>query len=142
MGPIEFVVIVFPGNEFRGEIIPALREAVEHGQMRVIDLTVVRKEENGEVRGMDLTSLPDLDAEWSGHAIDQETSILSTEDVEQIAGRLANNSSAAIVLFEHVWARRLQTAIRRANGKVRFIERVAPSDVEAFMAGAERVQPA
>ncbi|HEX2513128.1 MAG TPA: DUF6325 family protein, partial [Chloroflexota bacterium] len=61
LGPVELLVIKFPGNEFKGEIAPALRELVENGTIRIIDLLFIRKDADGTVTANELMDLaPDL----------------------------------------------------------------------------------
>ena len=70
---------------------------------------------------------------WEAPPIDATTGMLTPEDVERIGGRLEPNSTAALLLYEHVWASRLQTAVNRAHGEVRFLERIAPGDFAPAM---------
>jgi len=98
MGTLEFIVITFAGNQFNGDIMPALREVVDRRDMRIVDAVAVRKEADGQVRGLDLSDLPDLVEPWEAPPIDEVTGMLTAEDVERIGGRLGPNRTAALVL--------------------------------------------
>jgi uncharacterized membrane protein len=130
LGPVELLVVKFPGNRFTGEIVPALRELVEGGLIRIIDLLFVAKDAEGAVVS---TELNDVDADTYG-AFDAVVSdvqgLIADEDVQQLAATLEPQSSAAVLLFENVWATRFRDAIVNANGQVVMLERIPRSVVE------------
>ena len=141
LGPVELLVIKFPGNEFKGEIAPALRELVENGTIRIIDLLFIKKDADGKVTANELMDLaPDVYAIFDPLVSDIE-GILADDDVQALSGALENNSSAGVLLFENVWATRFRDAVVNANGQLILSERIPRSVIEAVTA-AKEAQPA
>jgi len=142
LGPVEYMVIEFPGNQFKGEIIPALREVVDAGIVRIIDLVFVRKDDRGSVSVMELKDLQ-KDAADAFAPLARDTSTLFAEDdVEKVSEIMENNSSAALLLFEHVWATRFRDAVLNANGRVIAGERIEKERVDAALAWKPEEQEA
>jgi uncharacterized membrane protein len=141
LGPVELLVIKFPGNEFRGEIAPALRELVENGTIRIIDLLFIKKDADGKVTANELMDLaPDVYTIFDPLVSDIE-GLLADDDVQALSGALENNSSAGVLLFENVWATRFRDAVVNANGQLILSERIPRSVIEAVTA-AKEAQPA
>jgi uncharacterized membrane protein len=128
IGPVDYAVIAFPGNQFRGEIAPALSELVEAGTIRLIDAAFVGKDENGDITAFELTELAP-DVQQALDALNIEVQGLFTDEELLAAGQeLEPNSSAALLVWENVWARKVAQAIRDAGGLLIAFERV-PHDV-------------
>jgi Family of unknown function (DUF6325) len=134
MGPVEFVAIGFPGNRFSGEIMPALRKAVEQGTVRVVDLTFINKDAAGAVSSRELTELDEHEAALFDPLVGEITGLLSPADVEKVGAALAADSSAALLVFEHVWAAELQRAVLGARGVLLAREHIPHEVVEAALA--------
>jgi len=117
-GPVELRVIEFPGNRFRGEIIPAMVELVEKEIVRVIDILFVDKAEDGHVTVFEMNDLDDEDYQKFDPVVADVTGFLSDSDVEKLSVDLPNNSSAAILLFEELWPNRFKQAVEAAQGKL------------------------
>jgi uncharacterized membrane protein len=135
VGPIDVVIIGFPGNKFSGQITPAIMELVESGTIRVIDLLFVMKDADGVVLTIDAADL-DPDTGPSFMAINViQPGALGPEDADEIADDLAPNTSALLVAFENAWAAKFVEAVRAADGFV--IDQIRiPADVtEAVVAG-------
>ena len=114
-GPIEYIVIDFPGNKFNGEIIPALQELVDNGTIHIIDLIVVRKDSDGTMLVVEVDEVEEETTAFEG--LDYEVQgLLSDEDLELIGEQLPDNSTAALLVWENVWAARFAQAVRNANG--------------------------
>ncbi|NJN80979.1 MAG: hypothetical protein HC802_00940 [Caldilineaceae bacterium] len=136
MGPVEYLVVEFPGNQFKGEIVPALAELTGNGTIRIIDLLFIKKDADGAVTWLELE---DLNPSESGafDSVDGEIdNLLNEEDILLAAEMLAPNSSAAMVVFENAWATRLRDAVVNANGRVVDNARVPASIVNAALAAA------
>ena len=134
LGPIDFVALEFPGNKFRGEILPDILELVQAGIIRVIDLILVRKDEEGNVTVRELQELdPDAIRVFDPLKV-EVTSMITQDDVNMIADRLANNSTAGIMLFENVWALKTKQAMIDANGRLLMFERIPHEVVEEALA--------
>jgi hypothetical protein len=116
IGPVEYMIVGFPGNRFTGEIAPELAKLVEAGTVRILDLIFVGKAADGTVTTFEFDQRDEL----AGFAaIDGEVGgLISTEDVEYAASLLEPNSSEALLVWEDVWATPLVEAMRRADGIV------------------------
>jgi Family of unknown function (DUF6325) len=128
IGPVDYMIVAFPGNKFRGEIAPALSELVEAGTIRIIDIAFVGKSADGDVAAFELTELdPEVSAALESAGI--EVSGLFNEDDLAAAGEeLEPNSSAALLVWENVWARKVAQAMRDAGGVLLDFDRL-PHDV-------------
>jgi uncharacterized membrane protein len=134
-GPIELLVVEFPGSQFTGEITPALEELVKSGTIRIIDMVVVHKSDEGEVTWLELADEPDEIAGALEPIVDlDDDGLLDDEDVHELARSLSPGSTAAIMLFENQWAIRFATAVRNANGRVVLNERIPGSVIEELIA--------
>ncbi len=116
LGPVEYLTFYFEGNQFRGEIIPALTDLVDTGLIRVIDLAVVSKDSDGSVTILEANELSE-DVALALDILDYEMAgMLSEEDLMLLAEVLPTNSTAAALLIDNVWAGNFARAIRSANG--------------------------
>jgi uncharacterized membrane protein len=136
-GPIEYLIVGFPGNKFKGEIIPALAELVENNTIRILDLVFVAKDEEGNVAAVELTELdPDDEAAAMSDISEVDAGLLNEDDIQLAAESLENNSSAGLLVFENVWAARFAEAVRNADGQLLANERIPHDVVEAALAYA------
>jgi hypothetical protein len=118
IGPVEYLIVAFPGNRFRGEIAPALADLVEAGTIRIIDIAFVAKDEDGEVAAFELTDIdPDVREGLEGLGI-EVTGLFNEEDLMAAAEELEPNSSAALLVWEDVWAKEVAQAMRDAGGEI------------------------
>jgi uncharacterized membrane protein len=117
-GPLEYIVIGFEGNHFTGEVGAALQDVVEKGIIRVIDIVFAHRDENGTLTVLELQDLEEEEAQVFNPIVTDVTSLFSDDDVREIAEEIEPNSSAALMLFEHVWAEGLRDALVRANGRL------------------------
>jgi Family of unknown function (DUF6325) len=116
IGPVEYLIVAFPGNRFRGEIAPALADLVEAGTIRVIDVAFVGKSEDGEVAAFELTDLdPDVREGIERMGV-EVTGLFNEDDLMAAAEELEPNSSAALLVWEDVWAKEVAQAMRDAGG--------------------------
>ncbi len=128
IGPVDYAIIAFPGNRFRGEIAPAIADLVDDGTIRIIDIAFVGKDEDGNAVAMELTELdPDVQEglEKAGFEVG---GLFSDKDLMGAAEGLEPNSSAALLVWENVWARKVAQAMRDAGGVLIAFERI-PHDV-------------
>jgi len=126
LGPLEYMVLQFKGNKFTGEIAPELRKLQEQGIVRVIDMVFIKKDQAGKVEAVELTDLPGQTAVAFDPLKGDITGLLTREDVESAASSLPNNCSAAMLLFEHVWALQLKQALLDAGAVLLARDRVPP----------------
>ena len=131
IGPVDYAVIAFPGNQFKGEIAPALADLVEAGTVRIIDVAFVGKDETGEIFTLELTQLdPDVQAGLETLDIDVQ-GLLNEEELLAIGEELEPDSSAALLVWENVWARKVAQTMRDAGGVLVAFERVPHNVVQA-----------
>src|SRR5436190_12653802 len=103
IGPVEYLIVAFPGNRFRGEIAPALAKLVDDGTIRIIDVAFVGKDEAGEVLGFELTELdPDVRDGLERLGVEVQ-GLFNEDDLRAAAEELDPNSSAALLVWEDVW---------------------------------------
>jgi hypothetical protein len=130
LGPIDFVALEFPGNKFRGEIMANLLELIQAGIIRIIDLVVVLKDQEGNVTVRELKELdPDAIRVFDPLKVEVR-SMITRADVDMIADQIADNSTAGIMLFENVWALKTKQAMLDANGRLLMFERIPHEVVE------------
>ncbi|MGH9215079.1 MAG: DUF6325 family protein [Acidimicrobiales bacterium] len=130
--PVDLVLLGFPGNQFTGNIAPALRDLVSSGTVRILDLVFISKDADGNVAGVELSDLGEAGAAFDD--VDGEINeLLTEEDIEAAGEELEPNSSAALLMFENTWAGRLATAIREANGEVLAYERIPRDALQEFL---------
>jgi uncharacterized membrane protein len=136
IGPIEYMVVSFPGNKFRGDIAPALAELANSGVIRVIDMAFVLKDADGSVAAMELEDI-DSEAGRAFQTIESEIGeLVNEDDLRAVGETLEPNSSAAVLVWEDVWASKLATAISEADGVLLDLERIPRPVVEAALAHA------
>jgi uncharacterized membrane protein len=114
IGPVEYIVLGFPGNQFSGEIAPALAQLVESETIRILDLVFIAKDADGEIVAVEVE---DHHLAEAFGAIDGEIGgILSPDDIEHAGEALEPNSSAALLVWEDLWATPLVTALQNSGG--------------------------
>jgi hypothetical protein len=137
IGPVEYMIVAFPGNQFKGEIVPALKELVDSGTIRIIDLAFVIKDADGAVGTAELADL-DSDVYKAFDSLSPETmGLLNEEDLAAAGEELDSNSSAALLVWEDVWATKLRDAIVNAKGELLDLERIPYEVVQAAVEFAE-----
>ena len=134
VGPVDVVIIGFPGNKFTGEIAPALADLIESGTIRVIDILFVRKDADGIVEISEISELDDETyAQFDLVTSDME-GLMSDDDGRRMSELLEPDSSAAVMVFENTWATRFTEAMRHADGEVVFNERIPRVVIDEMMA--------
>ena len=134
IGPVEYIAIAFPGNKFSGEIIPAIRELQDSGTIRVLDLVIITKDDDGNVSSIELSEAsPETQATFAALGIENRN-LLGQEDFEDIGSALDPNSTAALMIWENVWAERFARSLRNADGILVANGRIPAALVEEIMA--------
>jgi len=117
LGPIEVLVIGFPGNRFNGAILPELERLVAAGTISIVDGLFLHRDGDGEVTFLELEEVGSDEAVARlASLLDQVESLISDEDVAELAAGLEPDSSAAILVFEHTWAKPLRDAVLDSGG--------------------------
>ncbi len=130
MGPVDWLVVRFPGNRFKGRIAPEIRRLEDSGIVRVIDLVFIRKDKDGNVAAFEIDELGGEDENAFNIFSGRVDEWLSQDDIDSIGRDLPNDSSAGAILFENLWAIRLKEAMLDAGGEVIAQGRVPPELIE------------
>jgi hypothetical protein len=118
LGPIDYVVVEFPGNRMTGEGLPLLVDLVERGIIRLIDLVFFTKAEDGSVALVEIADF-DGDGELDLAIFEGASSgIVGEDDVNEAAAAVENGSSAALLVYENRWAAPFAAAVRRGGGQL------------------------
>ncbi len=134
LGPVDYIVVEFPGSKFNGAIAPALADLVAEGTIRVLDLLVLKKNEDGSVEPFELSDLGD-DELGDFRAFETELAmLLSEDDVMNIAAALEPGSSAAVLVWENTWAAPFASAVRKSGGQLVASGRIP---IQAILAALE-----
>lgn len=128
-GPIDFVLIEFPGDGLTGAPADALLDLVERGVVRVYDLLVVRKDDDGSFSGIDITDLADDHLGGFAAFAGARSGLLDDDDLRQAADAMEPGTVAALVVYENVWAIPFVSAAREAGGELIASARIPAGDV-------------
>jgi hypothetical protein len=135
LGPVELLFVQFPGNQFTGEIAPALADLIESGTIRIIDLVFVAKDAEGNSVGFELEEVGDESRAFFNPLVEDLEDLISEEDIDDLSEALEPSSSAAIMLFEHRWAIPFRDALANSGGEL--VARLPiPADALAEVAAA------
>ena len=138
IGPVDVLEVAFPGNEFNGEILPALEQLIASGTIRVLDLLFAYKTADGEVGSVELAGITQqygplfasVDGEVPG-------GLLDAEDVEALGEDLQPNSSIALIVWENTWAAPFLAALEGSGAVLLDQSRIPRQAVLAALASAE-----
>jgi hypothetical protein len=133
-GPVDFIALEFPGNRFKGEILPDLFELVDRGVIRIIDLVLIIKGLDGSVVVRELHELDSGQMELLNPLQAEVSQLITTEDIDRIAEQLEPNSTAGLLLIENLWAKKTQQAMIDAGGRLVMFERIPHDIVEEALA--------
>jgi hypothetical protein len=133
MGPIDYLIVEFPGNRMTGEGLPILVDLVDRGIIRILDLVFVRKEQDGKttmmaVADMDGDGTLDL-AIFEGAA----SGLVGNDDVHEAGTALKPGNSAAILIYENLWAAPMASALRRGGAQVVATGRIPLADLASAL---------
>jgi hypothetical protein len=135
-GPIDYLLVEWPGRQPNGEVAPHLLDLVERGLIRILDLLFVSKDEEGNVAALNIADLGDEGTELAVFE-GASSGLLGDEDVEQAGGVLEPGTSAALLVFENSWAAPFVGAVRRSGGELVASGRIPAEDVLAALEAAE-----
>ena len=118
MGPVDYLVVKFPGNKFSGLVAPELEKLQKNGLIRVIDLVFVLKDKKGNILITEAKNLGGVEGDAFSNFAKQVNEWLSEGDIEAIAESLPNNCSAAVLLFENTWAIPFKDALVKTGAEL------------------------
>ena len=134
LGPVDWIVVEFPGSRFNGQIAPALLDLVQRDLIRVLDMLVLKKDADGTLEAFELS---DLDQGEIGELRTYESELamlLSEEDVTSLAAAIEPGSSAGVLVWENTWAAPFASAVRRSGGQLVASGRIP---IQALLAAIE-----
>jgi uncharacterized membrane protein len=142
MGPIDYIVVEFPGSKMNGEAFPHLVDLVDRGIVRILDLVFVTKDLDGSVKGIAIADLDD-DGELDLAVFEGASSgLIGDDDIQEAGGILEPGSSAGILVYENVWAGPFAAAVRRGGGQLVASGRIPIQAMLAALEAAEASDPA
>lgn len=137
VGPVDYLILEFPGNRMTGESLPILLDLVDRHIIRVLDLSFVRKDEDGSVRGLQLADM-DGDGELDLAVFEGASSgLLGEDDLREAAAVLEPGNSAGVIVYENVWAAPLAAALRRGGARMVANGRIPVEDLLATLEATE-----
>jgi dihydroorotase-like cyclic amidohydrolase len=133
MGPIDYVLIEWPGRQPTGEAVPHLVDLVDKGIIRLLDLAFITKDEDGNVAGVEIGEVADQVEEMKVFE-GASSGLLSDDDMAEAAQALEPGTSAALLVYENRWAGPFAAAVRRSGGQLVANGRIP---VQALLAAIE-----
>jgi hypothetical protein len=139
LGPIDYVVVEFPGNNMTGEGLPILVDLVDRGIIRIIDLVFFTKGADGSVALVEIADF-DGDGELDLAVFEGVSSgVVGEDDVQEAAAAVESGSSAALLVYENRWAAPFAAAVRRGGGQLVAFGRIP---TQALLATLEELDEA
>ena len=118
LGPVDYIVVEFPAgaSNFTGEMTNELLALIDSGTIRVIDILILTKNEDGSVEAMELS---DVDELGPLQAVEAELAeLLAADDVDHLAAAMEPGSTAGVLIWENLWAAPFASAARRSGGQL------------------------
>ena len=141
MGPIDYILIEWPGRQPTGEAAPILVDLVERGIVRILDLAFITKAEDGSIAGLEISELGDEVEELKVFE-GVSSGLLSDDDTAEAAAALEPGTSAALLVYENRWAGPFAAAVRRSGGQLVASGRIPVQAVLAALEAAEEAEGA
>jgi hypothetical protein len=133
MGPIDYVVLEWPGRQPTGEALPLLVDLVERGLVRILDLMFIAKDEAGDVAVLDINELGETFAVFEGAS----SGLLGDDDVDDAGGVLEPGTSAAVLVWENRWAAPFAVALRKSGAQLVASGRIPVQDLVSALDAVE-----
>lgn len=137
-GPIDYIIVGFEGNKFDGSILKALAEAIEKGIIGLVALSLIQKDADGNVTTVDMADLGDEFVVAFNEKYKGDASLVSQDDLDEVAELIENNCSAGLLVVEQLWAIPLKKALIDANGVLVAEGRIHPDAAAELNEGEEK----
>jgi hypothetical protein len=134
LGPVDWMVVEFPGSKFNGEIAPKIQDLVDRGLVRILDLLFIRKDDDGSIEAFEISDLDDSEVGVLRAYENAIAHLLSEDDVTALAASMERGATAAVLVWENVWAAPVASAIRHAGGQLVANGRIP---IQALLASVE-----
>jgi hypothetical protein len=118
LGPVDYLVVEFPGSRFNGEIAGELSDLVDGELVRVLDLVILKKDLDGSIEAFELSDVEDSEVGELRRHEGALALLLSEDDVTAVAAAMEPGASAAVLVWENTWAVPFATAVRKAGGQL------------------------
>jgi Family of unknown function (DUF6325) len=141
MGPVDYLLIEWPGRQPSGEAAPHLVDLVERGLIRVLDLAFIAKDDDGNVAGVEISEVADEVEEMKVFE-GASSGLISDDDAAEAAEALEPGTSAALLVYENSWAAPFASAIRRSGGQLVATGRIPVQGILAALEAAEEAESA
>jgi hypothetical protein len=138
MGPVDYIVLEWPGRQPSGEAVPLILDLVERGIIRIMDVAFIQKDENGTVRGMEVDALEGEAARFTEFE-GASSGLLDDEDLRDAAEALEPGTAAAVLVWENRWAAPIAVALRRSGGQLVASGRIPIQAIVASLEATEAV---
>jgi dihydroorotase-like cyclic amidohydrolase len=136
MGPVDYVVLEWPGRQPKGEVAPMILELVDRGIIRILDVALMVKGNDGSVAAIDLGET-NGDSAGFDEFMGASTGLLGQEDLEEAAAALAPGTSAAVLVWENRWAAPIAVALRKSGGQLVASGRI---EIQAILAALDALE--
>ena len=136
MGPIDYVVIEWPSGGPTGEAVPMILDLVDRGIIRVLDIALLAKGEDGSAAALEISEIDEL-AEFEGAS----SGLIGQDDLDEAAAVLEPGTFAAILIWENRWAAPIAAAVRRSGGQLAASGRIPVQAILASLDAAEAATP-
>jgi hypothetical protein len=134
LGPVDWIVVEFPGSKFNGEIAPKIQDLVDRGIIRILDIVFIRKDDDGVLDALEIEDLDDGEVGVFRAYEKAVAHLLTEDDVTALSASMDRGTTAAVLVWENVWAVPMALAIRRAGGQLVANGRIP---IQALLASVE-----
>jgi len=142
MGPVDYMVVEFPGGRMNGEGLPLLVDLVDRGIVRILDLVFIKKLPEGSFLRLDVSERGSKDSDVLNVFEGASSGILDDDDLRAVADVVETGSTAGMIVYENRWAAPLATALRRGGAMLVANGRIPVQSLVAALDAAEAASPA
>src|SRR3954469_8699488 len=140
MGPVDYIVLEWPGRQPKGDVAPMIIDLVDRGIIRILDVALMVKAEDGSVAALDLGEINGDSAGFSDFE-GASSGLLGQEDLEEAAAALEPGTSAAVLVWENRWAAPVAVAVRKSGGQLVASGRIPIQAILASLDALEATAP-